>query len=529
MDAHLLAFLGDNDLKHQLQTVLNTVLGPDATRDEVRSFVRGALAGSVFQAGQETRAAFILRSVIEKLNRQASGSDRSNEAWHAEASVWTSREDTHTPVHVDSPPLCSAPTSVSNGIIEEGVEERDDGVVRGGIDCDIDDEDMHRDIDHQDMHHVDDSARSWHARPVNPFSPLCTLSGHSCAVWGLAWALDGSILASCSEDGTVKLWFKDGSLKNTLIGHSGVVFSVAVSGNVVASGSGDKTVRLWDITNGNVVGFPLIGHSDWVLSVAVAGNLVASGSRDTTVRIWDIKTGDPVGSPLRGHSKDVCGLAFSPTRILVSCSKDKSIIAWDLNTGSAKFTLRGHEHYVSCLAFSQSGLLASGSWDKTVKGWDIQAGTLLWTLRGHTKDNSECICQFHARGHLEDSIPECPVRGHSGAVYCIAVSGNIVASGSSDKTVRLGDITNGSPIGSPLTGHSAEVLSVAFPLPWLTLLVQQEINIASQHKDKYRSRFFVLPSNCLRRILDFLGIPLASAASEHGMIKIWNISTVETK
>ena len=159
----------EDDLKNELQTVLNTVLGPDATKDEVRSFVRSALAGSEFQAGQETQAAFILRSVIEKLKREAPGSDGSNEALHVEASV---REDTHTPVHVISPSLPSAPTTVPNGIIEdeEGDEERDDGVVGGGIDGDIDDEDMHRDIDDQDMHRVDDRARSWHARPINPCS-----------------------------------------------------------------------------------------------------------------------------------------------------------------------------------------------------------------------------------------------------------------------------------------------------------------------------------------------------------------------
>ena len=69
------------------------------------------------------------------------------------------------------------------------------------------------------------------------------------------------------------------------------------------------------------------------------------------------------------------GVAFSPDgRFLVSASKDRTAIVWNLETRQVVQRLAGHADRVHNAAFSADGTqVATASWDKTARLWDLSA------------------------------------------------------------------------------------------------------------------------------------------------------------
>ena len=76
-------------------------------------------------------------------------------------------------------------------------------------------------------------------------------------------------------------------------------------------------------------------------------------------------------------------LAFSPEgRTLASCSHDKTIKLWNVQSGICINTLRQHSKSVWSVTFSKDGQhLISGSKDETIKYWKVENGECLKTMR----------------------------------------------------------------------------------------------------------------------------------------------------
>jgi len=113
---------------------------------------------------------------------------------------------------------------------------------------------------------------------------MVTLPGHKAAVTAVASI--SNLVATSSEDGTIKLWdLAEGKERKSWDAHKGGVLSIAFApnGDIVSCGR-DRKARLWD-SNGNVLQ-PFEEFADVAMQTAFAGGKVIAGDWTGVLRVW---------------------------------------------------------------------------------------------------------------------------------------------------------------------------------------------------------------------------------------------------
>lgn len=225
--------------------------------------------------------------------------------------------------------------------------------------------------------------------PELPTSTNCrTLQGHRNRVSSLAYSPDGSVLASGSQDGAIKIWDpQTGQALKTLEAEA-LVCSVAVApdGRVLASGCSDGAVKLWDLQAGKLQHSLHTSKSNAaVLCVEFSpdGRRLAASNGGQLV-LWSMA----LRQELLSNGSIVSDFAFSPdgrSILIGTACKEPEVFLSDAETGKAQRTLYAHERgdNVTAVAFAPDGRMVASASAAAIKLWSVHTSQAVRSFNVH--------------------------------------------------------------------------------------------------------------------------------------------------
>lgn len=251
----------------------------------------------------------------------------------------------------------------------------------------------------------------------------------------------------------------------------------------VAVGMSESYIRIWAL-DGSPLSSPddpsntqpsssrrLIGHAGPVYAISFSpstanpdptgpptnSQCLLSCSEDKTIRLWSLDTYTCLVA-YRGHDNPIWDVCWGPYgHYFLTASNDRTARLWSTDHIEPLRLLVGHDDDVDCVAFHPNNLyLFTGSCDRTVRMWHISGGNCLRLFTGHTGHVTAIACSpdgktlASADDHgniilwtLESGRRRKRMRGHGkGGIWSLSWSmeSSVLVSAGADKTVRVWDV-----------------------------------------------------------------------------------------
>lgn len=319
-------------------------------------------------------------------------------------------------------------------------------------------------------------------------APQWMQGGHSARISGMACSPDGAMIASSSEDGTVKLWSTNGTLLKTLTAQSCPLTALAWSpdGTKIAAGTyyggyynsapGMGLTYLWQAPSGwtaaNVslvrISTNLYGKVT-ALAFRADSLRLASGCEAGSNYVTSVSDGSFVATrPAYNTSVEpaaVTSVAFSSSGMMASGCEDSTICVYDSSWNllwTSTNAANAHTTNVTAVAFSPDGsLLVTASMDQTIKIWSTTNWACLRTMSGHTNGVSSVAFTPDGQRIVSGSVDGTVKIWNSLSGACLltiaahalpvtatvfSTDGTRVISASDDGAVCIWSATNGSAV-----------------------------------------------------------------------------------
>lgn len=279
-------------------------------------------------------------------------------------------------------------------------------------------------------------------------------------------AVDDETLITAAKNGIMRHWsFSKKTIEKTWKSlHIGPVNCIVFDSSItlLATGGSDSTIKVWDIVRKyfthNLKGGKGVFSKICFHKLGSELHILATAD-DYLIHVWNLHSSKHVTS-LEGHYSTITDLVFQDEKTMISSSRDKVILIWDLSTFQLMKTIPVYESVESCILVPDQLLFSDVALNSNEK-YFITAGEKgimkIWsTISGkciYSQSDSPVV--LHGESSFEGSII---TQGH----YVPAL--NAIGVTTYEHNILLYNLENFS-LKKQFVGYNDDILSMTFMAP----------------------------------------------------------------